>query len=177
MKKSLWSSKRSDPISLDTDPNAGYALVDLSADMVQGLCTDQDGRGWTPMPVHHSCHSEKVLLGSYDTWVISSSRHSKVTENHSLKQETETMSFSFYLITAIAPWDPSCSCSTTTQGFTPHGKITLPGFWQCSFPQEQSPPGDALQSSTPPAQGESLWVGSGLQQKLCSRRHVCEPII
>lgn len=78
MKKSLWRSKRSDPVSLDMDPNAGYALVDLSVDMVRGLCTDQDGRGWAPTPVHHSCHSEGVLLGSYDAWAISSSRHSKI---------------------------------------------------------------------------------------------------
>lgn len=97
-------------------------------------------------------------------------------ENHNTEQDTET-SLSFYLITAIVLWDPSCSCSTTTQGFTPHGKSTIPGFWQCSFSREQSPPGDALQPSTPPAQGESLRVGSGLQQKLCSRSHVCEPTI
>jgi len=47
--------------------NAGCALVNLSADMVHGLCTSWDERGRTQMPVHHSHCSERVLLGSYNT--------------------------------------------------------------------------------------------------------------
>ena len=45
-----------------------------------------------------------------------------------------------------------------------------------SAPEEESLPGDALQPHAPPAQSESIRVGSGLQHKLCSRRCVREPI-
>lgn len=74
------------------------------------------------------------------------------------------------------PQWPSCGWSSAVESITPHGTNTLPGIilW-CWGTGELS--GYILQHHIPPVQGESLWVGSGLQHKLCSRRCVRVPIL
>lgn len=81
VRKSLWSSRRSGSVSLDTDPNTGCALVNWSADGAWGLCDNWDGRNWAPAPVHPSYFSESppALLQcmAYNLWLLRFSTEKK----------------------------------------------------------------------------------------------------
>lgn len=73
MRKSLWGSGRSGSVSLDTDPNTGCAVVNSSADVAWGLCTDWGGRDGAPAPVHPSYLSESppglLQCVAYNLWL------------------------------------------------------------------------------------------------------------
>lgn len=83
---------------MDTNLNAGCALLNLSVDVVHWFHTGQDERGWTQIPAHHLHQSERVLLGSYDALFFSSSHHSEVfLGNHYIEQGMEKIILTFYL--------------------------------------------------------------------------------
>lgn len=81
MRKSLWSSRRSGSVSLDTDPNTGCALVNSSADVAWGLYDDWDGHDWAPAPVHPSYLSESppglLQCMAYNLWLLRFSTEKK----------------------------------------------------------------------------------------------------
>lgn len=175
MKKSLWSSKRSNPVSSDINLNAGCTLVNMRVDEVHWLCIGQDKCGWMQMPVCHSHLLERVLLGYYSALFYFCLTAQGSLPGKSLHWTGYGKKYSYFLF-------DKCHCA-----LRPDLKLELCHakhqamwnkypFWllaSLSTSEEESLP----DSHAPAAQGESPQVGSGLQHKPCSRTCVCDPIL
>lgn len=121
------------------------------------------------------CPSQSLRESSWATTVhcsVSSSHHREVFHgNIYIEQDMDKIILSFYLKNATVPWGLTCSWSSAMQSITPHETNTHSSL-SLSTSEEES----LLDTHAPPAQYDSPQECSGLQQKLCSRTCVCDPI-